>query len=825
MQPYKGKIVYFPKYLDLAERKIVLEKNNNNSNLIEEEYIWTDLSRPDLNALSENQYSALFLGDESYAGSKNFIKLNQITKQIFNKQYLLPTHNIKGAWNLIIKILEKIENFTIELINFNPIENLHIQKLMKYYNINYQGNKKLSFFFLNSIQSYLESYEKIKEKLESIKEQSILIVADFSNIFSFTNCDKNKIKELSDLVDIILIDSTFDLMCHNGALIITDNFKYYEYLTEWVVAFEGLHTYGGLAGRDMEVIYHGLQEAQNNLFWQYKNNSMKFIYQETQKLLKNYTDYQISNTYNTHFFYIKSSQNTIALNNSLFLNGQVRGLSQDNYLLIFLPSRRYQKQNLELFINTLEVTLRNPQTIVNIIQPQEYCSYNFKGIEIINLKPLEKRKQILEKAGYNTFLIPSEDVYIDFLTDSGTSSMSDEQWSKAILYDQKRAYKLLEQAIEEIFGFKYFLPTHQGRAAEHILSQTMIKPNQFVINNMYFTTTRFHQEYAKGIFVDLIIDEAYKPEIEHPFKGNIDVDKLVDFIEKNGARNIAYICVENNVNMAGGQPVSLENLKQIRKICDYYSIPLVLDATRIAENSFLIKERENEYKNKTIKEIIREIMSLADAATISAKKDPLTNISGLLLVRSYELYQKMKSILEIFEGDYYNGGLAARDIAALAQGLYEMTDFYYLKHRIEQVRYLGNLLEASGIPIVKPIGGHAIYLDAKRFLPHIKQDEFPAQTLAAYIYLYGGVRTMERGIVSAGRDPKTGNHKYPELELVRITIPRRVYTNEHMEYTSNIINQVYQIREKIGGLTIVYEPPFLRFFTMRFEPIKKTVNI
>lgn len=828
MQPYKAKIVYFPKFLDIQQRMNILESHENNANLIEEEYIWTDLSKISLNALSENQYAALFLGDESYAGSKNFIKLNNTVKEIFNKEYVVPAHNIKGAWNLIIKILEKFNDFKLNLVHYNPIENIDFHNLMEYYKINYNGSSQISIIFLNSIECFSKTFEQIEKHLALLKESSILTIADFSSIFSLANSDLEKIKKLSDLVDIAVIDCCFDLMCNTGAIILTNSFKYYEYLTEWVVAFEGLHTYGGLAGRDMEIINQGLIEATNNQIWEYKKENIKFLYDELKKLIVEKSDLEISPYFSTHHFYIKSKsgQNLINLNNSLFLYGQSRAKANNEYLLIYIPSRRYQKQNLELFIDSFQKSLHDSKNFsVDYIDPRNYTTYNFKGIEIIKLSSFERRKEILEKAGYNTFLIPAEEVYLDFLTDSGTSSMSDEQWSLGIKYDQKRAYNLLQNAIEDVFGYHYFLPTHQGRAAEHILSQTMIKPNQYVINNMYFTTTRFHQEYAKGVFVDLIIEEAYKPEIEHPFKGNIDVDKLVNFIESNGAEKIAYVCVENNVNMAGGQPVSLENLKQIRKVCDHYKIPLVLDATRIAENAFFIKEREYGYQNKSIKEIIREIMSLSDAATISAKKDPLTNISGLILIRSKELYEKMKKLQQTFEGEVYDGGLAARDIAMLAQGIIEMTDYFYLKNRIEQVRYLGKLLEDSGIPIVKPIGGHAIYLDAKKFLPHIKQDEFPAQTLAAYIYLHGGIRTMERGIVSAGRDPKTGKHKYPELELVRITIPRRVYTNEQMEYTKDVINEVYKIRERINGLSITYEPPFLRFFTIRFEPLKKTASL
>ncbi|MFN3995933.1 MAG: beta-eliminating lyase-related protein, partial [bacterium] len=510
MQPYKAKIVYFPKFLDIVERRNLLKKRGNDANQIEEEYLWTDLSRMDLNVLSEKQYASLFLGDEAYAGSKNFINLNQNTQKTFGKKYLLPSHNIKGAWNLIIKILEKLPN-NLEVLHFNPLENQDFYKLSQYYNLDIKKLKvnspKTSIFFLNSLESFQYSLNQIIQKLEKIREESKVVIADFSNIFSFitfktNSMDISKIKLLSDLVDIIVIDCNFDLMSNNGALIITDNEKYYEYLVEWVVAFEGLHTYGGLAGRDMEVINQGLTEAQNPDFWKHKINHIKFLYDNLQMAIKNKDNFKLSSHYSAHYFYLEHDKPD--LNNLLFLIGQVRAYKINNALIFYLPSRKYQKQNLELFIHAFEKSLKERETnyIFDYIDPRLYTAYNLKCCEIITLHPFEKRKQILEEAGYNTFLIKSEDVYIDFLTDSGTSSMSDEQWSKAILYDHKRAYKLLEESVKEVFGFEYFLPTHQGRAAEHILSQTLIKPGQYVINNMYFTTTRFHQEYAQGIFVD-----------------------------------------------------------------------------------------------------------------------------------------------------------------------------------------------------------------------------------------------------------------------------------------------------------------------------------
>ncbi|MEO0202816.1 MAG: tryptophanase [candidate division WOR-3 bacterium] len=450
----------------------------------------------------------------------------------------------------------------------------------------------------------------------------------------------------------------------------------------------------------------------------------------------------------------------------------------------------------------------------------DYNSFNYKlkGVEIIFNKSKEFRKKAIEEAGYNTFLLKSGDVYIDLLTDSGTSSQSDVQFFEGLKYDGRNTYELLREKVYDIFGFDKFIVTHQGRQAEHFISQHLIKKGQYVLNNMYFTTTRFHQEYAGGVFVDLIVDDAYIPESNYLFKGNFDIEKTENFIKENGPENIAYICIETNVNMAGGQPISMENIRKLRELADYYKIPIVFDATRIAENAYFIKEREKFYNDKSIKEIVREILSYADFASISAKKDPLSNISGILLIRDDNIYRKICEFSTAFDGSPYNGGLADRDLVMLAIGLEEMVNYDYLKSRIKQVEYLGNMLIKNNIPIVKPIGGHAIYIDAKRFLEHLDQDDYPAQSLAAEIFVEGGVRTMERGTVSAGRDPITGENRKPKLELVRITIPRRVYSNSHMDHVVETIKNVYNKRFEIKGLEFEYEPPFLRFFTARFKP-------
>jgi len=450
--------------------------------------------------------------------------------------------------------------------------------------------------------------------------------------------------------------------------------------------------------------------------------------------------------------------------------------------------------------------------------------FKIKVVEPLKMTTKEYRLKAIKEAGYNTFLLRSEDVYIDLLTDSGTSAMSDYQWAGMMLGDEAYAgsknYYHLEDAVRKYYGFKYLVPTHQGRGAEHIISKILIKPGDYIPGNMYFTTTRLHQELAGGTFVDVIIDEAHDPENEHPFKGNIDLDKLETLVKKVGAKKIPYISVAATVNMAGGQPISMENVREVKAFCQKHGIKMWCDATRAVENAYFIKVREKGYQNKSIEEILREFCSYFEGIWVSAKKDCLVNIGGFLATRNKKVFEEARNLVVVYEGLHTYGGLAGRDMEAMARGIEEMVQLDHIKARVGQVEYLGNKLIQAKIPIVKPIGGHAVFIDAKKFLPHIPQIQFPAQTLAAEIYIDSGVRAMERGIVSAGRNKETGDHNYPKLELVRLTIPRRVYTQAHMDVTFESIVEVYNRRKEIKGLKMVYEPKYLRFFQARFERLK-----
>jgi tryptophanase len=435
-----------------------------------------------------------------------------------------------------------------------------------------------------------------------------------------------------------------------------------------------------------------------------------------------------------------------------------------------------------------------------------------------------QRKELLAQAGYNVILLQAADVYIDLLTDSGTSAMSDRQWSGLMVGDESyagcRNFYNLDRTIKRIFGFDYFMPTHQGRAAENILFSTLLKPGQWVPNNMHFDTTYGNITALGGRAVNLVIEEGLDPRNRQPFKGNMDIVRLENFIQETGAENIPFGIITITNNAGGGQPVSMENIRQTSHVLHGHNIPFFIDACRYGENAYFIKCRESGYADKSVLEIAQETFSYADGCTMSAKKDGLVNIGGFLAMNSKELYQKASSALILREGFPTYGGLAGRDLEAMAIGLQEGLDEDYLAYRIGQTRYLGERLLEEGIPIIEPPGGHAIYIDARGFLPQIKQEEFPALALANALYIESGIRGAELGsVVFAHKDEETGETIYPALELVRLAIPRRVYTQRHMEYVIETLIGLKEQKSLLKGYRIVYEPAQMRHFTARFEPL------
>lgn len=450
--------------------------------------------------------------------------------------------------------------------------------------------------------------------------------------------------------------------------------------------------------------------------------------------------------------------------------------------------------------------------------------FRIKVVEPIKNTSREERDRLIRIAGYNVFKIPAESIYVDLLTDSGTSAMSDNQWAGLMLGDESYAgsknYYHFEESVKGIFGFAHVIPTHQGRMAENLLFSVCVKPGNIVPNNIHFDTTRANVEYKQGIAANLVIDEGLDPHSEHPFKGNLDIGKLEAMIARHGRERIPLVLLTITNNSGGGQPVSMQNVREASAVCKKHRIPFFFDACRFAENCFFIKEREPEFKNTSVRDIACELFRYGDGCTMSAKKDGLVNIGGFLAMNNSEWAQKATNLLILVEGFPTYGGLAGRDLEAIARGLQEVLNEDYLAFRIGQVRYLGNLLADAGVPIVKPVGGHAVYLNAHEFLPHIPQNQFPAQALTVALYREAGIRAVEIGsLMFATKDPATGAVKYPELELVRLAIPRRVYTTMHMNYVAESIIDIYKKRERISGLRLTYEAPYLRHFTARLEEI------
>nr|WP_320120494.1 tryptophanase [uncultured Marinifilum sp.] len=451
-------------------------------------------------------------------------------------------------------------------------------------------------------------------------------------------------------------------------------------------------------------------------------------------------------------------------------------------------------------------------------------SYKIKMVETIKRSTREQREQWLKEANYNLFNLKSDQVFIDLLTDSGTGAMSDKQWSAMMLGDESyagaRSYYNMKDALKNILGFDFFLPTHQGRAAENVLFSVLVKNGDIVPGNSHFDTTKGHIEFRKAKAVDCTIDEAFDTEINHPFKGNLDLIKLESVLSAYPKEQIPMIIVTVTCNTSGGQPVSMANIKAVKKLANKYDIPVCFDSARFAENAYFIKTREEGYQDKSIKEIVKEMFSYADMATMSSKKDAIVNMGGFIGMKSEELWKQASTYNIMFEGYVTYGGMSGRDMNALAQGLDEGTEFDYLETRIKQIEYLGSKLDEFGIPFQKPIGGHAIFVDAKKILAHIPKEEYQAQTLGCELYLEAGIRGVEIGTILADRDPETRENRYPDLELLRLAIPRRTYTNNHMNVIAVALKNVFDRRLEIKhGFKIITEAPIMRHFTVQLEKI------
>lgn len=880
-EPHKIKTVKNLYITTQIERSINLREAGCNTFNIKSNNVTYDMISLGTSAKSQEQESGSLIGDETYAGSRNFEGLAEVVNQIFGQKHVCPTHNLQGAIKLITTTMVKpgsvvLSNSTYPLLmvekeggnlkliksseNQTFIGNINITELESiltsnnkvayiYIDIYADGYRPVSFDQIEIIYALAEANKcKLVLNVSNIIELALLYQKEL-DIFKNTSL-KDIVFNIGETAHVIILDAAQDPRCNTGGLIASNEYTTYEKYMNEVVVYEGLHTYGGMAGRTMETFKRGINEM---------------VYEPQAEWISTQVQILSDNLKNVPHFkgadgvYIRANEFLPAIKTNpaqalsalLYLKAGIRCLVQGEYgtsniLPVQIPRlglTNDQIKHIAAAINDI-LTEKGTLTHFDLLNTPKWedealfkwnnpvlrlfnyeCeAYRIQTIEYVGVTNQDERKAIAKEVGYNTFLLPSKDVTIDLLTDSGTCAQTNEQWSYFNNSDETPAsskdYFEMVETLKEVTGYQYIIPTHQGRAAEHIMSQVLIKDG-FVPGNMYFTTTKLHQEKAGGTFVDVICDEAHNPTSTYPWKGNIDINKIKKILDDNGEGCIPYISFELSVNLAGGQPVSMDNAREVYEFCKKYDIPVMFDATRAVENAYMIKKKDLKYANVSIREILRELFSYGDGCTVSSKKDYLVNIGGFLAIRDdINFYKEALSMLRIYEGTRTNGGMSAGDMAMHAEGVREMLDFNYIKARVEQTQYLGNKLLKNGVPVVEPIGTHAVFLDAKRFLPHIHQNNYPAQALASALFVESGIRAMERGNVSSGRNKKTGENYCPALELVRLTIPRRAYTNAHMDLVADSIINLYKKRDKIKGLDFIYEPENLRFFQGKFTEIE-----
>ncbi len=882
-EPHKVKTVRRTNFPTLEQRKRNLIDAHFNVLKLTPSQVTFDMDSWGSGAVSQEQLAGFLVGDEAYAGARNFDALRDAIEEVFGHTKVCPTHNLLGCIKLVVAtMVPDASHFPSNALVIRDVlvpRGLEVPDVRDKEEKVFTGNIDLAMLEAQVRDGkdaliYVETFADAHHPISIANLKATRAVADryglplvldgsriVENAWYVQRLEPGQqgrpiaeiVHDLASSADVLQVDGAEDPKSNVGAFLATRDDATYERFMNEVVVYEGLHTYGGMAGRTMEVLARGLREMTNEaeVAW-IMHQAERF----TQRLREGGVPldrgcdgaYILADEFLPHVD--KHRKDTISC--ALYLTSGIRAvatgmLNRDAILPVQIPRLAMTNQQLDQVADAI-IHLYDQRDCIPALEPTgettwrdqmryrwvlpkldtfdlDCAPYVIHTIEKVGVLSKPERRQAMEEAGYNTFLLRSADVTIDLLTDSGTAAMSTDQWAA---YEAARPasstteeYKRFVDVVRDTFGYQYVLPTHQGRAAEHILSQVCIHPGQLVPGNMYFTTTKLHQEMAGGVFADVIVDEAHEPANDFRWKGNIDLGKLERLIDENGAERIAYVSFEHSVNMAGGQPVSMDNMRDVHALCRKHGIAVYFDSTRVAENACMIQMFDPDYAHVPVKDIILEMMLYGDGCTVSGKKDFLINMGGVLAFRDdAALAAKAEEMLRIYEGNVTDGGLPAADLAAIAQGVREMVDDRYIRARVKQTAFLGELLEAAGVPIVRPSGSHAIFLDAKRFLPHVDQDEFPAQRLASEIYVETGVRSMERGNVSKGRDPNTGENYRPSLELVRLTIPRRVYTNDHMRAVADGIIRVWERRDAIKGLKFVYEPKKLRFFQGRFEPLE-----
>ncbi len=903
-EPYKIKEVKTMPRLEPYERWNVLKSASFNTYNVASCYVSFDMVAKGMSSWSHFQKAGLMTGDEAYAGSRNFYALEGNAQRVLGVGRIVPSHNGIGAEKLLAVTMcgkgqmvptnrgrdeglvpavgGRLRDVTCTIASDFPhpsrfgadVDIPRLEKLLK-------EPAGVAYVHLEACPDAWNGQPMTLSNLEQVSDRcrkaGVPLVLDASNAMAmaYWNLKAGKVesqellevvRRMTALADIVIVDASQDCRSDVGGFISSSNDELWEKFRNEVVLYEGLHTYGGMTGRAMEVFAIGISELEEEAYTEWYMSQIAHLHGllEARRVPCTLGTHGVGLPVNGFLPHLSEADHPkFVLAASLYLQGGIRPRVDGGFAFhhtgegrklvnLDLPRHAHTRAHLEHIADVVATTfeardgitglvLKNEPEFVDeavfdaanhrlfvtfpkpVVSERRFEPYKIAIFEPIKVTDKDHRREAMQQAGYNTFLLLSEDVYIDFLTDSGTTAMSGYQWegmtnSTDTPYSSRHYHDLVAE-FQDILGFEHIIPTHQGRAAEHIMSQCMIRQGQCVPGNMYFTTTKAHQEIAGGVFVDVIVDEAHDPASSFPWKGNIDLDKLQQVIDKAGPGGVAYVSFEITVNMAGGQPVSMENARDVARLCQKHGIPVMWDATRCVENAQMIKLQDPAYAGTPVEAILQELMSYGDGCTISCKKDFMVNMGGILACNSSELAHDFRRMLRVWEGDVTTGGLDPKDIEALRRGLLDSLDDDYIAMRVEQTQALGRNLMEAGVPIVTPPGTHAIFLDAKRFLPHIDQDEYPAQALAAAIYIETGVRAMERGNVSKGRDPE-GNNYRPPLELVRLTIPRRVYTDSHFDFVVEGIRRLYEKRNEISGLKFVYEPRALRFFQGRFEPLR-----
>lgn len=879
-EPHKIKTVRPIPFPALEERKRNLAAARFNVFQLTPAQITFDMVSHGTSAMTQEQLAGQLIGDEAYAGARNFETLEAVITRVLGHTYVCPTHNSLGAVKLLLRAFgesgQSLPSNARGRVDLHAPRSIEIHDVRDHTAPLFTGN-----FQLERLEEFLReqrppfiggqcfadgqhpfSLANLRAVRALADREGIRLVLDVSRVIENAwyiqrhepgmgdRSIADLVRSTAKTAHVILMDGAQDPRTNTGGFLATDNPADHERFMNDVVVFEGLHTYGGMAGRTMEVLARGLAEMCDEV-------EVQWVMRQTERFSARLAAAGVPLERGCDGCYLRAAEflpkidhPAHALAAALYQTAGVRALVQglvgrDQLLPVQIPRLAMTNSQLDEVADAIIALHRQRERIArleleeggewhdqlrfrSVFADLENYRFDCDPYVIHTLEPIarttrEQRARAMREAGWNTFLLRSADVTIDLLTDSGTTAMSTAQWAA---YDAavstpgtSDAYLQFVAAVRDAYGYEYVLPTHQGRAAEQILSEVMIRPGQLVPGNMYFTTTKLHQELAGGIFADIIVDEAHDPTSDFRWKGNIDLGKLEALVAERGVEGIAYISFEHSVNMAGGQPVSMDNLREVYGWCSAKGIPVMFDATRAVENAYLIQKHDPRFHDSKVKDILREMMEYGDGCTVSGKKDYLINIGGLLAFKNNPAWARAaEAKLRIYEGGVRDGGLPAGDLAAMARGIVEMVEDHYIRSRVEQAVRLASWLEQAGVPIVRPTGSHAVFLDARRFLSHLDQDEYPAQRLAAEIYVETGVRAMERGNVSKGRNPEGQNYR-PALELVRLTLPRRVYTDDHLRTVADGIVRLYERRASITGLRFTYEPAELRFFQGRFEPL------